>query len=338
MVSLLNTMTAFFRDRKICGFTYLSCLFSCLILFFTALSSESLFAQENSDCMECHTNREKVDIKVRVDSVTGEVETVSMLVDKDEYHASAHGGEDFYCIDCHADLEESEGEHYPNLKPVDCITFCHDDPGATFLEGSHAGLMREKGVQLPTCKYCHTGEKSKMNTPRADNLAHRRDTIEKCGGCHEKYLRSYRNNLHGQVTAMGHVDTDIATCVDCHGQHTILNSSDPESTLGVENAKETCGKCHAGASDSFVKHVAHPDYKNPSYYKSFFLALLNIRKDPGQIKSIIKSPQIILTILFVAYVGILVMTFAQFGTHMLFSWLGTILDERKEGKESEHGE
>jgi len=64
-------------------------------------------------------------------------------------------------------------------------------------------------------------------------------------------------------------------------------------------------------------------------------ALLNIRKDRGKASSIIKSPQTILTILFVMYVGILVITFVQFGTHMLLSWLGTLLDERK-GKESEH--
>jgi len=38
----------------------------------------------------------------------------------------------------------------------------------------------------------------------------------------------------------------------------------------------------------------------------------------------------------VAYVGLLVVTFAQFGTHMLLSWLGSILDDRKENK-SDHG-
>jgi hypothetical protein len=330
VVSLSKTTIGVFEDSKICKVVVISCLVSCLLLFISSFSSESLFAQENSDCMECHVDPEKSGGgKVRVDPVTGEVEIVSMVVDEEEYHASAHGGEDFYCIDCHADLEESEGEHYPNLMTVDCITFCHDDPAETFLEGSHAGLMKEQNVQLPTCKYCHTGEKSKMNTPRADNLEHRADTIEKCGGCHERYLYSYRNNLHGQVTAMGYVGTDIATCVDCHGQHTILNSSDPESTLGVENAKETCGNCHPGAGDSFVKHVAHPGYKDVDYYKAALGALW--KKDFGEVKNIVKSPQTLLTVLFLAYVGLLVVTFAQFGTHMLLSWLGSILDDRKGG-------
>jgi hypothetical protein len=66
------------------------------------------------------------------------------------------------------------------------------------------------------------------------------------------------------------------------------------------------------------------------------IALKNIRKDPEEIKDIVKSPQTLLTILFLAYVGLLVVTFAQFGTHMLFSWLGSILDDRKENK-SDHG-
>jgi hypothetical protein len=335
VVSLPKTTIEALKDSKICKLVIISCFISCLI-FISSFSSSNLFAQENSDCMECHADPAEVDSKVRIDHVTGEVEVVTMVVDEEEYHASAHGGEDFYCIDCHADLEDTEGEHYPNLQPVDCVTFCHDDPAATFLEGSHASLMKEQGVQLPTCKYCHTGQKSKMNTPRADNLEHRGDTIEKCGGCHESYYRSYRNNLHGQVTAMGYVGLDIATCVDCHGQHTILNSSNPESTLGPENAKETCGKCHPGAGDSFVKHVAHPGYKDVEYYKSALVALKNIRKDPEEIKSIVKSPQTLLTVLFLAYVGLLVVTFIQFGTHMLFSWLGSILDDRKESG-SDHG-
>ncbi|ODS33862.1 MAG: putative formate dehydrogenase cytochrome b subunit [Candidatus Scalindua rubra] len=337
MVSLLKTFLEVYDHNKISKVIFLSFL----LLFISTFSSKNLFAQENSECLECHTDPEEVDIKVRVDPVTGDVEIVSMLVDEEAFHASAHGGEDFYCIDCHADLEdvdleETEGGHYPNLQPVDCITFCHDDPAEEYLEGSHVQLMRENDIEpIPTCKHCHAGEKSKRDTPKADDLYHRKDTIEKCGECHIEYFHSYRNNLHGQITALGHLDTDIATCVDCHGQHTILNSSDPESTLGPENAIETCGNCHPGANDSFIKHVAHPQYKNLGYYKSALVALKNIRKDPGQIESIVKSPQIILTILFVIYIGLLLMTFTQFGAHTLLSWLGTILDERK-GKESEH--
>jgi hypothetical protein len=340
VASLLKVSIASIDNNKICSRENLlgKLLFlSCLFIFISIFSSKNLFAQENSECMECHTDPSEVDVKVRVDHVTGEVEIVSMLVDEDAFHASAHGGEDFYCIDCHSDLEESEGEHYPNLKPVDCITFCHDDPGAEFLESKHVSLMKEKNVQPPTCKHCHAGEKSKMFTPRADDLYHRGDTIEKCGGCHEEYLHSYRNNLHGQVTALGHLDTDIATCVDCHGQHTILHSSEPESTLGSENIVETCNSCHPGANESFVKHVAHPQYKNIQYYKSALLALKNYRKDPEQIKGILKSPQTIITIVFVMYIGILVMTFSGFSMHSLLIWFGTILDERKEGKESGHG-
>ncbi|MCP5002731.1 MAG: hypothetical protein GY941_02080 [Planctomycetes bacterium] len=308
-----------------------------LVVLISAVSSYPLCAQENSECLECHTDPSEVDVKVRVDHVTGEVEIVSMLVDEEAFHSSAHGGEDFYCIDCHADLEESEGEHYPNLQPVDCITFCHDDPAEEFLESSHVALMKENDVRPPTCKYCHSGYKSKRDTPRANDLSHRKDTIDKCGGCHEEYFNSYRNNLHGQVTALGHVDTDIATCVDCHGQHKILNSSDPESTLGSENVIETCSVCHPGANATFVKHVAHPKYKSLGYYKEIFGAVKDIRKDREKIEGIVKSPQLLITVLFLMYVGILVMTFSGFGMHSVLTWLGTIMDERK-GKESKHDE
>nr|MBC8552882.1 hypothetical protein [Candidatus Brocadiales bacterium] len=114
VVSLPKTTIEVFKDSKICKLVIISCFISCLISI-SSFSSKNLFAQENSDCMECHADPAEVDTKVRVDHVTGEVEIVTMVVDEKEYHASAHGGEDFYCIDCHADLEDSEGEHYPNL-------------------------------------------------------------------------------------------------------------------------------------------------------------------------------------------------------------------------------
>ncbi|MDR4504019.1 MAG: hypothetical protein MRK01_04400 [Candidatus Scalindua sp.] len=330
MASILSTCGAV--NNKAVRFLFVAFL----AVLISAVSSYCLHAQENNDCLDCHTDPSKVDVKVRVDHVTGEVEIVSMLVDEEAFHASAHGGEDFYCIDCHADLEESEGEHYPNLQPVDCITFCHDDPAEEFLESSHVALMKENDIQPPTCKYCHAGLKSKRDVPRADDLSHRKDTIDKCGGCHEEFFNSYRNNLHGQVTALGYVGTDIATCVDCHGQHKILNSSDPESTVGSENLIETCGTCHPGANSTFVKHVAHPQYKNINYYKTIVGAVKDIRSDREKVAGLVKSPQTLITILFVMYVGILVMTFSGFGMHSVLTWLATILDERK-GKESKHG-
>ena len=82
MVSLSKTTTEVFKDSKICKLVIISCFISCLI-FISSFSSNNLFAQENSDCMECHADPAEVASKVRVDHVTGEVEIVTMVVDEE---------------------------------------------------------------------------------------------------------------------------------------------------------------------------------------------------------------------------------------------------------------
>ncbi|OQZ04650.1 MAG: hypothetical protein B6D34_02570 [Candidatus Brocadia sp. UTAMX1] len=301
-----------------------------------------LTAGDNGPCIECHTTLDKLKIaeKTKIDPVTGEIRVVSMLIDEGIFKASAHGGEDFFCIDCHQDLDGvdlSEG-HKPNLKPVDCITFCHDDPAEDYLQSSHVKLMKENNRDVPTCKDCHAGltyhytpmgEKSPRDVPRDTDPVHRRLIIESCGTCHQEYLSSYRNNAHGQVASLGYTTIDIPVCSDCHGKHKILNSEDPESKVGKEKILRTCGSCHANANASFVKHIEHPQIKNIKYYKKLLTALKNARSNPEDLKNLIKSPQTILCLVFVAYIGILAFTFSSFGVHSLLCWFATVRDEYK---------
>ncbi len=316
--------------------------FLVLCLTVIGLSPAITIAGDNGPCLECHTKQDKLKTteKAKIDPISGEIKVVSLLIDEAIFKTTAHGGEDFFCIDCHQDLDGAdvtEG-HKPNLKPVDCITFCHDDPADEYLQSSHVKLMKENNKDVPTCKDCHfgltyhftpLGEKSPMYVPRGTDPLHRKLTIQSCGSCHQDYLDSYKNNAHGQVTALGHTTTDVPVCFDCHGMHTILNSSEPESKVGKEKILETCGSCHANANESFVKHVEHPQIKNIKYYKTLLTALKNARNDPENLKKVLKNPQTILCIVFVMYIGILGFTFSSFGLHSLLTWFATARDEHK---------
>lgn len=319
--------------------------FAFLLVVLFLISPAITVAGDNETCLGCHADRDKIKKKekARIDPITGEIKVVSLLVDKDAFSATAHGGEDFSCTDCHSDLEEvSEEEleegHKPNLKPVDCVTFCHDDPAEEYRGSNHVKLMRDNNKEVPTCKDCHAGltyqlssagEKAPMYVLRETDTLHRKLTIDSCGSCHQDFLSSYRNNAHGQVTSLGHTTTEVPVCFDCHGKHVILNSSDPESQVGQEKIVETCGKCHANTNASFVKHVEHPQIKNVKYYKTLLAAVKNGRNDPENLKKVLKNPQTILCIVFVMYIGILAFTFSSFGLHSLLSWFATVRDEYK---------
>src|SRR5512144_941283 len=72
-------------------------------------------AQENSDCLECHSDR----------SLTGtrNGRTISVFVDEKKFAASVHASLD--CTGCHADLEGKELPHDEDLGPAQCGS-CHE--------------------------------------------------------------------------------------------------------------------------------------------------------------------------------------------------------------------
>ena len=59
-----------------------------------ALLPVNLFAGDNGPCIECHTKPDKLKVqeKVKIDPVTGEIRVVSMVVNEVIFKASAHGG------------------------------------------------------------------------------------------------------------------------------------------------------------------------------------------------------------------------------------------------------
>ncbi len=78
-----------------------------------------------------------------------------------------------------------------------------------------------------------------------------------CGSCHSDPVfmrrfapaarvdqeREYWISHHGRALREG--DPDVATCVDCHGDHAILAIDDPSSPVVPTRVAETCASCHA---------------------------------------------------------------------------------------------
>lgn len=63
-----------------------------------------------------------------------------------------------------------------------------------------------------------------------------------CAGCHKAEKEHYDASIHGQAMRRG---TQYAPgCIDCHGKHDILKSSNPLSQTFKMNIPLLCGKCH----------------------------------------------------------------------------------------------
>lgn len=194
------------------------------------------------------------------------------------YQESVHGkavaaGSDkaAVCTDCHGSHEilnaaNPKSSIFKFNVPNTCAK-CHENVKTEFM-GSIHGQAITKGVSAaPVCTDCHGihGIKSHVDpnsSVSAQNLA--RTTCAKChesvrlaedfgvaGGRASSYMASY----HGLALKMG--SKTAANCASCHGVHNILPSSDPKSTISQANLAKTCGQCHPGAGDNFIKGKVH---------------------------------------------------------------------------------
>lgn len=196
------------------------------------------------------------------------------------YQESVHGkaveagsGKAAVCTDCHGahDVMNAANPKSPIFKfnVADTCGKCHKDVETVFMGSIHGQALKRGFSSAPTCTDCHGihGIKAPIDpnsSVSAQNLA--RST---CARCHEGVrlsqdfgvpsgrASSYLASYHGLASKLG--SKVVANCASCHGVHNILPSSDPRSTINRANLTKTCGQCHPGAGENFVKGKIHID-------------------------------------------------------------------------------
>jgi len=182
------------------------------------------------------------------------------------------------CADCHG-KHDIRGKDDPKGRvshaqvPATCGT-CHAGIREKYDAGIHADALKKGGSNAPVCVDCHTTHAIQ----RTDTDTWRLRVTGECGSCHAKVVESFRRTFHGKVTELGF--TRVAACADCHGAHDILPASNAASLVSKAKLVETCGRCHTGANERFVRYDPHPDPTNYSrgavlwYANKFYWALI----------------------------------------------------------------
>jgi predicted CXXCH cytochrome family protein len=151
---------------------------------------------------------------------------------------------------------------------------CHAGITADYEGGVHGKAVAAGDLKAPVCSDCHTAHAILQPT----EATFRMQSTPICGSCHADKLSTYRDTFHSQLGSLGgYVET--ARCWDCHGAHTILPTSDPQSPVNPANLVKTCGRCHEGANLSFVQYQPHANSHirklNPAlYFIRLFMNLL----------------------------------------------------------------
>jgi hypothetical protein len=161
---------------------------------------------------------------------------------------------------------------------VTSCTICHAKPeiAAIIGEGSAAIVAHEQtGAHAAAGLSCHDCHGGNPDAALADDLgamdehyaaapyvgAPKRAEIPAfCGRCHSDPTlmkrfkpdarvdqeREYWTSRHGELLKAG--DTNVATCIDCHGTHGIVGPVDAESPVHPRRVAETCSRCHSDAA------------------------------------------------------------------------------------------
>jgi hypothetical protein len=174
------------------------------------------------------------------------------------------------CADCHG-RHDIRGTLDPKSRvshaqiPSTCGT-CHEGIKHRYDAGVHATALEKGDSRAPVCADCHSAHAIQ----RVDTDAWRLSVTRECGTCHVESRRTFRDTFHGQVTALGFVR--VAACADCHGAHDIFPQSDARSTVSPARLVQTCGRCHDGASASFVQYDPHADRHDKARNSSLYFA------------------------------------------------------------------
>lgn len=226
----------------------------------------SVHGQNGIDCISCHTDLEKVTDFPHKTPLAKVDCTACHSQEFEDYKTSIHGKAFLAndpsaptCSTCHGThdirrVNDPQSSVFP-LNLVDICIKCHTDPKIltehnlppaskieAYENSIHMKALKEKGLTVSAaCNDCHGSHKIK--TPDdPDSTINRFNLPKTCAKCHAGIYQTYIESVHGQDYLKRNKDVPI--CTDCHGEHSIREHTDPNSSVYTTHVAEVCGRCH----------------------------------------------------------------------------------------------
>ena len=135
------------------------------------------------------------------------------------------------CLSCHLDDPEVRARIVPAAGFI--AAYERSVHGAALLAGNSAAA---------NCVSCHGSHDMKKGNDPDARIA-RAHLPETCGACHADIARQYSDSAHGEMLRRGSRDAPV--CTTCHGEHDIIDPSDPRSPVAPANVSaQVCSPCH----------------------------------------------------------------------------------------------
>ena len=186
------------------------------------------------------------------------------------------------CVSCHGPIHAVKGptEAISTIAPrniPDTCAKCHSDAGFlsrhqipvahpvdSYKQSVHARAVA-LGKDAATCSSCHGSHDIYPATDERSRVNHWK-VPETCAQCHKEIAREFNESVHGVAVKTGVRDAPV--CVDCHGEHLIVDPKSANSPLNAKNVSaETCGRCHGDPRLALRNDL--PIDRLPSYAGSY---------------------------------------------------------------------
>ena len=189
---------------------------------------------DNQVCLGCHSNPAQ-----QMKASNGDI--ISLYVDSDALKNSVHGAKNVACVMCHTNIS---GYPHPEYKPADrrqvtldlyqACKQCHADNYQKTLDSVHQRALASGNRLGAVCADCHGA-----HDVRPPDQPRWRIALT-CSKCHGAIFNEYKDSVHG--SALQQDNSDVPSCVDCHGVHNIPNPT--TAAFRLKSPTEMCGTCH----------------------------------------------------------------------------------------------
>jgi len=195
---------------------------------------------DNAACLFCHD-------KPGLTRSLPNGETLSLTIDLSHFADSAHQG--VACSGCHAnivtfphpDLQFQNFREF-SLQMYTVCQKCHEEQYNKTLDSVHMRSVAAGNSNAAICTDCHNPHTQPVITDQNGALIPEARLLipETCARCHSAIYDTYKQSVHGAaLTQEG--NTDVPTCIDCHGVHNIV---DPTTNTFRLQLPQVCAKCH----------------------------------------------------------------------------------------------
>ena len=155
------------------------------------------------------------------------------------------------CLSCHLNNAEIRERTSPSAGFI-----------SSYENSIHGKELNSGNAKVANCVNCHSAHRVK---PAGDptSTVNRFNVPNTCGKCHTSIKSEYDQSIHGQAL-LKHGSMDTPVCTTCHGEHNIMNPSNPKAPTSYANvAQYVCAKCHGSVALSTQYGL------NPNRWTSF---------------------------------------------------------------------